>query len=108
MVLVITTERIMSDSPEIPKESIPFRMTITDIYVIKARGVVVVGDIESGTPKKNHAICVTGRDKIVYGSIAGVHTNPSNKSLGILLKSIRREDIGVGMVLTTEGAKEKK
>ena len=91
----------MSDSPQI---KIPFRMTITDIYMIKARGVVVVGDVESGAPRKNQLIQIIGKMKTLHGSIAGIHTNPSNKTLGILLKSIRREDVEVGMILTTEGA----
>ena len=94
----------MSDTPA--KERPPFRMTITEIYVIKSRGIVVVGDADKGSFsfKKNQPVLLIGETKTVRGTITGIHTNPSNKSFGILLKGIRREDIAVGMVITTEGA----
>ncbi len=91
-----------------PNTPAPFRMVITEIYMIKARGVVVVGDIESGAPKKNQAITITGHNKTLHGSIAGIHINPSNKSIGILLKSIRRDDVQIGMVITTEGTQDRR
>jgi translation elongation factor EF-Tu-like GTPase len=93
-------------SDKIPKEKLPFRMTITEIYVIKARGIVVTGDADKGSFsfKKNQAVLLLGQDKAVRATIIGVHMNPSSKNLGILLKGVRREDIIVGMVITTEGA----
>jgi translation elongation factor EF-Tu-like GTPase len=89
-----------------PKARLPFRMTITEIYVIKARGIVVVGDAEKGSFsfKKNQAVLLMGQEKAVRATIIGIHTNPSSKSFGVLLKGVRREDIAVGMVITTEGA----
>jgi translation elongation factor EF-Tu-like GTPase len=93
-------------SDKMPKEKQPFRMTITDIFVIKARGIVVTGDADKGSFSltKNQAVLLIGQDKTVRATITGLHTNPSSKSFGVLLKGVRREDIVVGMVITTEGA----
>jgi translation elongation factor EF-Tu-like GTPase len=95
----------MSENPEIPKVRVPFRMVITDIYVIKARGIVVVGNADKGAFKfkKSQPVFLIGQDKAVRAVITGVHLNPSNKDFGVLLKGVRREDIVVGMVITTEG-----
>ena len=94
----------MSDTA--PKAKPPFRMTITEIYVIKARGIVVVGDADKGSFsfKKNQAVRLIGPNKTVQATIIGMHLNPSSKDFGILLKGVRREDISIGMVITTEGA----
>lgn len=93
-------------SDKTPKEKQPFRMTITEIYVIKARGIVVVGDTDKGSFsfKKNQAALLLGQDKAVRATITGMHMNPSNKSFGVLLKGVKRDDIAVGMIITTEGA----
>ena len=92
-------------SDKATKEKQPFRMTIAEIYMIKARGIVVTGEADKGSFsfKKNQAVLLLGQDKAVRATVTGIHTNPSSKSFGVLLKGVKREDIKAGMVLTTEG-----
>ena len=84
-----------------------FRMTITDVFSIKGRGTVVIGQVESGTLKVGDeinlarsgglalAVTVTGIEqvrKLLSEANAG-------DNVGVLLGGIDKKDVQKGDVL---------
>jgi translation elongation factor EF-Tu-like GTPase len=83
--------------------ALPFRMVISDIFTIKNRGVVVAGKIESGELRKNDPVLVIGKDKALRAVVTGMDMYPRTDNAGLLLRNVQREDIEIGMIVTTEG-----
>lgn len=85
----------------------PFRMVIDAIFTIKNRGVFVIGQVESGRLTKNESVLVMGYDKAMQVSVKSIdHFNPFEPHLrntGLMLRDVQREDVAVGMLITTEG-----
>lgn len=85
----------------------PFRMIITDVFTIKNRGVVVVGKIESGELNKNDSVLLIGQDKVIRVTVSGIEMInplvPRTNTTGLLLRNLQREDVEIGMIVTTEG-----
>ena len=88
-----------------PKERLPFRMVIEDIFTIKSRGVVVVGKVESGTLNKNDPVFVIRQNKVLRVIVSGIDIFPpiAVYKAGLLIRNVQREDIEIGMIVTTEG-----
>ena len=89
----------------------PFKMTIQDVFIVKGRGVVVTGQIESGIIKvgdnvelvdlnESKNVVVTGIEKfrkVLSEAKAG-------ENVGILLKDIDNAEVKRGQVLAKPGS----
>ena len=86
----------------------PFRMSVQDVFTITGRGTVVTGQVESGSVSKNQVVRLTRRDGSMREiTIAGVEmfrkivdTASAGDKVGLLLKSVPRQDIAAGDVLS--------
>ncbi len=88
----------------------PFLMPIEDVFSISGRGTVVTGRVEKGRIKVNDKIQIVGiretRDSVATGlemfnklldeALAG-------ENVGVLLRSIEKNDVERGMVLAAPG-----
>ncbi len=100
-------EKIPTPAREIDK---PFLMPIEDVFSISGRGTVVTGRVERGKIKVNDKIQLVGiretRDTVATGlemfnkileeALAG-------ENVGVLLRSIEKNDVERGMVLAAPG-----
>lgn len=100
-------EKIPTPKREIDK---PFLMPIEDVFSISGRGTVVTGRVERGKIKVNDKIQLVGiretRDTVATGlemfnkildeALAG-------ENVGVLLRSIEKNDVERGMVLAAPG-----
>lgn len=93
------------------KAHLPFRMSVRELFVIPKRGIVVVGNIESGSVRVGDSILIWGKDKTITTKVAGIEMPnflsmdklleyiKSNEA-GILIKDVSREDLEIGMIIT--------
>lgn len=100
-------ERIPTPTREVDK---PFLMPIEDVFSISGRGTVVTGRVEKGKIRVNDKIQLVGiretRDTVATGlemfnkildeALAG-------ENVGVLLRSIEKNDVERGMVLAAPG-----
>lgn len=100
-------EKIPTPAREVDK---PFLMPIEDVFSISGRGTVVTGRVEKGKIKVNDKIQLVGiretRDTVATGlemfnkildeALAG-------ENVGVLLRSIEKNDVERGMVLAAPG-----
>ncbi|MFH1366898.1 MAG: elongation factor Tu [Patescibacteria group bacterium] len=89
----------------------PFLMPIEDIFSIEGRGTVVTGRIERGMVKINDEVEIVGLGETRKTVVTGIEM--FNKSLdegmagdnaGILLRSIKKEDVERGQVIVKPGS----
>ncbi len=89
----------------------PFLMPIEDVFSIEGRGTVVTGRIEKGIVKVGEEIEIVGLKDTVKTVVTGVEM--FNKSLqegqagdnaGLLLRSVKKEDLSRGQVLAKPGS----
>lgn len=89
----------------------PFLMPIEDVFSIEGRGTVVTGRIEKGIIKIGEEIEIVGLRDTVKTVVTGVEM--FNKQLtegmagdnaGLLLRSVRKEDLSRGQVLAKPGS----
>ena len=89
----------------------PFLMPVEDIFSIEGRGTVVTGRIERGKVKVGEEVAVVGLGETVKTTVTGIEM--FNKSLdegiagdnaGILLRSLKKEDVSRGQVLAKPGS----
>ncbi len=89
----------------------PFLMPVEDIFSIEGRGTVVTGRIERGKIKLNEEVEVVGLKPTQKTVVTGIEM--FNKSLdeglagdnaGILLRSLKKEDVERGQVLAKPGS----
>ena len=89
----------------------PYLMPIEDIFSIEGRGTVVTGRIERGIVKLEDEVAIIGLKPTVKTVVTGIEM--FNKSLdegragdnaGVLLRSIKKEDIQRGQVLAKPGS----
>jgi elongation factor Tu len=89
----------------------PFLMPVEDVFSIEGRGTVVTGRIEKGIIKIGEEIEIVGLKDTVKTVVTGVEM--FNKSLsegmagdnaGLLLRSVKKEDISRGQVLAKVGS----
>lgn len=80
-----------------------FQMMIDDIFVLKNRGLILMGKPISGTLRKGDVVHIIHDDKcILTATVAGLdlfHRAPDS-SIGILLLGVAPEQIAKGMILT--------
>jgi len=84
-----------------------FRMTVEDVFVIKNRGVVATGPVDSGVLRVGDTVYINGGPSVRVDGIerfrktldeAGVGDN-----IGVLFKGIDKSQLGSGAVLTAAG-----
>lgn len=89
----------------------PFLMPIEDIFSIEGRGTVVTGRIERGKVKVNEEVEIVGLGETRKTVVTGVEM--FNKQLdegmagdnaGILLRGLKKEELGRGQVLAKPGS----
>jgi len=89
----------------------PFLMPVEDVFSIEGRGTVVTGRIERGTVKLNEEVEIVGLRETQKTIVTGIEM--FNKALdegiagdnaGLLLRSIRKEDVERGQVLAKPGS----
>lgn len=83
-----------------------FRMTVADVFFIRGRGVVVTGQIESGTLKVNDEIYIrrpTSSKKVTVTGIEMFRKQldqvQAGDNVGVLLRDITKQDVEKGDVL---------
>ena len=89
----------------------PFLMAIEDVFSIEGRGTVVTGRIDRGIVKVGEEVEIIGIKDTVKTTVTGVEM--FNKSLqqgqagdnaGVLLRSVKKEDVHRGQVLAKPGS----
>ncbi len=100
-------EKIPTPVREVDK---PFLMPIEDVFSISGRGTVVTGRVERGKIKVNDKIQLVGiretRDTVATGLEMFNKTLEealAGENVGVLLRSIEKNDVERGMVLSAPG-----
>jgi elongation factor Tu len=97
----------------VPKRELdkPFLMPVEDVFSIAGRGTVVTGRIESGTIKVGETMEIVGVRATQSTTCTGVEMfkktldrGEAGDNVGVLLRSLKREDVTRGQVLTKPGA----
>ncbi|MGK2931133.1 MAG: elongation factor Tu [Candidatus Carsonella ruddii] len=105
--------KILEESIPIPNRIIdkPFLMPIEDVFSISGRGTVVTGKIERGIIKNGEEIEIVGLKSTIKTTITGIEMfkktleeGIAGENVGILLRSIKREDIQRGQVVAKIGS----
>jgi elongation factor Tu len=89
----------------------PFLMPIEDIFSIEGRGTVVTGRIERGQVKVGEEVEVVGIKPTAKTVVTGIEMfnkqlseGQAGDNAGILLRSIKKEDVHRGQVLAKPGS----
>lgn len=100
-------EKIPTPQREVDK---PFLMPIEDVFSISGRGTVATGRVERGVVKLNDKLQLVGlkdtRDTVATGIEMFNKTMDearAGENVGLLLRSIEKEDVERGMVLAAPG-----
>ena len=83
-----------------------FRMTVQDVFSIKGRGTVVIGQIESGSITVGDEIQIQRQGSMKKTVVTGVEIfrkvvtrAQAGDNVGLLMKDIAKEDVQGGDVL---------
>ena len=90
----------------------PFLMSIEDVFTISGRGTVVSGRVERGTLKRDADIELVGKGtQIIKSKVTDIETFKKSceearagDNSGLLLRSVKRDEVRRGMVITKPGA----
>jgi len=88
--------------------SADFRLTVEDVFVIRGRGTVVTGRVETGSVSVGSVVALSRNAGIVRRvKVTGVEmfrktldTAVAGQNVGLLLDQVSREDVEAGDVLT--------
>jgi translation elongation factor EF-Tu-like GTPase len=84
-----------------------FRMTVEDVFVIRNRGVVATGRVESGALRVGDTVQIGGTlDARVDGIEAfrkSIDEATAGDNIGVLFKGIEKSQLDRGSVLTAVG-----
>jgi elongation factor Tu len=84
-----------------------FKLTVEDVFVIKNRGVVATGRIESGTLRVGDTVHINGGHGVTVDAIEvfrkSIDEATVGDNIGVLFKGIDKSQIGRGAVLTSSG-----
>ena len=85
-----------------------FKMTIEDVFVIKRRGVVATGIVESGTLRVGDTVHVNGGPAVTVDAIEKfrkpLDEASTGENVGVLIKDIKMEQLKRGDVLTSSSS----
>lgn len=89
----------------------PFLMPVEDVFSIEGRGTVVTGKIDRGIIKVNEEVEVIGLKPTVKTVVTGVEMfnktldeGRAGDNVGILLRSLKKEDVERGQVIAKPGS----
>lgn len=92
------------------KTDVPFLMAIEDVFSISGRGTVVTGRVERGTLKKGAEIEIVGYGSHLKTTVTGIEmfkkqldAAVAGDNCGLLLRSIKREQLKRGMIVAQPG-----
>jgi translation elongation factor EF-Tu-like GTPase len=84
-----------------------FRMTVEDVFVIKNRGVVATGRVESGVLRVGDTVQIDGSLGARVDGIEVFRKSIDEASIGdnigVLFRGLEKRQIGRGSVLTASG-----
>jgi elongation factor Tu len=84
-----------------------FRMTVQDVFVIRNRGVVATGRVESGTLRVGDTVQIDGTLESRVDGIEvfrkSIDEATDGDNIGVLFKSIEKGQLDRGSVLTAAG-----
>ena len=83
-------------------------MTVSDVFVIKRRGVVATGQVESGTLRVGDTVHINGATTATVEAIEMFRKQLDEanvgENIGVLFKGIDKSEIDRGAVLTSGGS----
>ncbi|EEB08315.1 translation elongation factor EF- Tu Tuf1 [Schizosaccharomyces japonicus yFS275] len=89
----------------------PFLMAIEDVFSISGRGTVVTGRAERGTLNKGSEVELVGYGNTIKTTVTGIEmfrkqleSAIAGDNCGLLLRSIKREQVRRGMVVAAPGS----
>lgn len=97
----------------LPKRDVekPFLMPVEGVFSISGRGTVATGRIEQGIIKVGDEVDIIGFGKDVKTTVTGVemfrkilNEGQAGDNVGILLRSVKKEDVERGMVIAKPGS----
>ena len=84
-----------------------FRLTVEDVFVIRNRGVVATGRVESGTLRVGDTVSINGGLRVQVDAIEvfrkSIDQANAGDNIGVLFKGIDKSQIDRGAVLTSSG-----
>ena len=84
-----------------------FRMTVEDVFVIKNRGVVATGRVESGVLRVGDTVQIDGSLGARVDGIEvfrkSIDEASMGDNIGVLFRGVEKRQIGRGSVLTASG-----
>lgn len=97
----------------LPKRDVekPFLMPVEGVFSISGRGTVATGRIEQGIIKVGDDVDIIGFGKDVKTTVTGVemfrkilNEGQAGDNVGLLLRSVKKEDVERGMVIAKPGS----
>ena len=84
-----------------------FRMTVEDVFHIRNRGVVATGRVQNGILRVGDTVSVNGGPAVTVDAIEKFRKRldeaTTGENVGVLLKSIDKDQINRGDVITSAG-----
>ncbi len=84
-----------------------FRMTVEDVFLIRNRGVVATGRVESGTLRVGDSVQIDGTLEARVDGIEvfrkSIDEAKAGDNIGVLFKGIEKSQLNRGSVLTAAG-----
>jgi elongation factor Tu len=95
-------------SPAAPSSASGFRLTVDDVFMITGRGVVVTGQVESGTLAvgqrvqvvRDGAVVATTEVSAIEKFRAVIETAQVGENVGLLMRGLARDQLRSGDVVT--------
>ncbi len=85
-----------------------FKMTVEDVFVIRNRGVVATGRVESGALRVGHVVSINGGPGVRVDAIEKfrkkIDEATTGENVGVLIKEIERDQLNRGDVLTSSSS----
>jgi len=82
-------------------------MTVEDVFVIKNRGLVATGRVESGTLRVGDTVTIDGGQGVRVDAIEKFRKKLDEatvgENIGVLFKGVEKDQIDRGTVLTSSG-----
>jgi translation elongation factor EF-Tu-like GTPase len=85
-----------------------FQMTVEEVFVIRNRGVVATGRVETGTLKVGDIVSINGGPGVRVDAIEKfrkqIDEATTGENVGLLIKGIEKNQLGRGDVLTSSNS----